>query len=68
MYRLEENSSIDRLDLPSSFQEAVTLIEWADKLQQLPEHRLIVTIRLVSEQTKVCNAFGSIIDAGHSIC
>lgn len=54
VYRLEDTANIDRLDLPSSFKNAVTLIEWADKLQQLPENRVHLHVSLVDDATKVC--------------
>ena len=47
---------MDRLDLPSSFSTAVTLIEWANKLQHLPDNRLNVHISLVTEELQVHTA------------
>ena len=54
LYRLDSSSGISRLDLPYSFSHAVSLIEWAGKLHQLPSELLEVHITLLDEQSKVC--------------
>lgn len=50
LYRLGHASGLGRLDLPNSFRHAVSLLEWADKLQELPSARLEVHISLLDNQ------------------
>ncbi|KAA6428147.1 MAG: hypothetical protein FRX49_01743 [Trebouxia sp. A1-2] len=50
LYRLDHASGLGRLDLPNSFRHAVTLLEWADKLQEVPLARLEIHISLLDNQ------------------
>ncbi|DBA67642.1 TPA: hypothetical protein ACH3X2_001237 [Trebouxia sp. C0005] len=53
LYRLDHASGLGRLDLPNSFRHAVTLLEWADKLQEVPLARLEIHISLLDNQRQV---------------
>ncbi|DBA99119.1 hypothetical protein WJX77_012605 [Trebouxia sp. C0004] len=50
LYRLDHASGLGRLDLPNSFRHAVTLLEWADKLPEVPLTRLEIHISLLDNQ------------------
>lgn len=51
LYRLTASTDMNRLDLAQSFNEAVSLLEWADRLQaaSLPDSRLDVRIDILDE-------------------
>jgi tRNA threonylcarbamoyladenosine biosynthesis protein TsaE len=51
LYRLEPGSDMGRLDMGASFSNAVSLVEWPERLaaSHVPRQRLEVTIEIVSE-------------------
>lgn len=53
MYRLDPSQNKDRLNLAESYRIAVSLIEWADRLQDLPPERLDIYINILSASDKV---------------
>lgn len=53
MYRLDPGQNMDRLNLAESFRTAVSLIEWADRLENLPSERLEVHISILQDHDKV---------------
>lgn len=53
MYRLDSSQNVERLNLAQSFKTAVSLVEWADRLQQLPPERLDVHITILDTHDKV---------------
>ena len=54
LYRLE-NLSQEDLDLWEYFETGTSVIEWAEKMEDLPENSLKVTIQLVDETTRLIN-------------
>ena len=48
LYRLEVDSNLERLDLHTSFQSAVSLVEWADRLgNYTPAEHLSMSVDLL---------------------
>eukprot|EP00775_Hariotina_reticulata_P009522 gene9522-biopygen11411 len=62
LYRLDRQSDMSRLDLAQSFNGAVSLVEWAERLseQQLPQQRLEVHIDIMHETAGLPAAGASI--------
>lgn len=52
LYRLE-NIEMEDIDLWEYFESGTCVVEWAERLNQLPENCLKVTIELVDEKTRL---------------
>mmetsp|Transcript_37454 Transcript_37454/g.83355 ORF Transcript_37454/g.83355 Transcript_37454/m.83355 type:complete len:271 (+) Transcript_37454:38-850(+) len=50
LYRLTSNTDLGRLSLAESWQKAVSLVEWADRLEgRMPEQRLSIHIKVMDD-------------------
>lgn len=54
LYRIE-NIAKEDMDLWDYFESGTCVIEWAEKLTELPEKTLKITINLVSENSRIFN-------------
>lgn len=52
LYRLEDISQ-EEMDLWEFFESGTSVIEWAERMRDLPENSLKVTIELVNEDTRL---------------
>lgn len=54
LYRLNSEQDLVRLDLSESFTKAVSLVEWAERLQHnAPDDHLAVHIKIIEEQPRL---------------
>ena len=68
LYRLaavEESAPLYMLDLPTVLETCCCLVEWPDRLGELPEPRLDVIIRAPDESARVLTADASRLDPTH---